>query len=197
MITLALTGSIGMGKSTVAAMFADAGIPTFDADAAVRQLQGPGGRLVPQIEARFPGTARDGAVDRDALSTAVLGDRDELAALEAIVHPAVHHERTRFIVEHADAAALLFDIPLLFETGGHEAFDKVIVVSASPELQRERVLARRGMTVGKFEQMLARQVPDREKRERADFVIDTSGTLDETRAQVRNILTCLGLPTGV
>jgi dephospho-CoA kinase len=197
MITLALTGSIGMGKSTVAAMFADAGIPTFDADAAVRQLQGPGGRLVPQIEARFPGTARDGAVDRDALSTAVLGDRDELAALEAIVHPAVHHERTRFIVEHADAAALLFDIPLLFETGGDEAFDKVIVVSASPELQRERVLARRGMTVGKFEQMLARQVPDREKRERADFVIDTSGTLDETRAQVRNILTCLGLPTGV
>jgi dephospho-CoA kinase len=197
MITLALTGSIGMGKSTVAAMFADAGIPTFDADAAVRQLQGPGGRLVPQIEARFPGTARDGAVDRDALSTAVLGDRDELAALEAIVHPAVHHERTRFIVEHADAAALLFDIPLLFETGGDESFDKVIVVSASPELQRERVLARRGMTVGKFEQMLARQVPDREKRERADFVIDTSGTLDETRAQVRNILTCLGLPTGV
>jgi dephospho-CoA kinase len=197
MITLALTGSIGMGKSTVAAMFADAGIPTFDADAAVRQLQGPGGRLVPQIEARFPGTARDGAVDRDALSTAVLGDRDELAALEAIVHPAVHHERTRFIVEHADAAALLFDIPLLFETGGDEAFDKVIVVSASPELQQERVLARRGMTVGKFEQMLARQVPDREKRERADFVIDTSGTLDETRAQVRNILTCLGLPTGV
>jgi dephospho-CoA kinase len=197
MITLALTGSIGMGKSTVAAMFADAGIPTFDADAAVRQLQGPGGRLVPQIEARFPGTARDGAVDRDALSTAVLGDRDELAALEAIVHPAVHHERTRFIVEHADAAALLFDIPLLFETGGDEAFDKVIVVSASPQLQRERVLARRGMTVGKFEQMLARQVPDREKRERADFVIDTSGTLDETRAQVRNILTCLGLPTGV
>ena len=99
MITLALTGSIGMGKSTVAAMFAEAGIPTFDADAAVRELQGPGGRLVPQIEARFPGTTRDGAVDREALSAAVLGDRDELAALEAIVHPAVHHERTRFIVE--------------------------------------------------------------------------------------------------
>lgn len=197
MIRLALTGSIGMGKSTVAAMFAAAGIPTFDADAIVRQLQGPGGRLVPLIEDRFPGTTRDGAVDREALSAAVLSDRDELAALEAIVHPAVHHERSRFIVEHGDAPALLFDIPLLFETGGHEAFDKVIVVSALLELQRARVLSRPGMTEEKFEQILARQLPDEEKRARADFVIDTSGTLDETRAQVRNILTCLGLPTGV
>jgi dephospho-CoA kinase len=197
MITLALTGSIGMGKSTVAAMFAEAGIPVFDADAVVRRLQGPGGRLVPLIEERFPNTTRDGAVDRDALSAAVLGDRDQLAALEALVHPAVHHERTRFIVEHGDAPALLFDIPLLFETGGDAAFDKVIVVSASPELQRERVLARPGMTVGKFEHILGRQVPDAEKRERADFVVDTSGTLDQTRAQVINILTCLGLPTGV
>ena len=197
MITLALTGSIGMGKSTVAAMFADHGIPTFDADAVVRRLQGPGGRLVPLIEARFPGTTRDGAVDRDALSAAVLGDRDELAALEAIVHPAVHHERTRFIVEHGDAPALLFDIPLLFETGGNEAFDKVIVVSATPELQRERVLARPGMTAAKFEQILARQMPDAEKRERADFIVDTSGTLDRTRAQVKAIIACLNLPTGV
>jgi len=197
MITLAITGSIGMGKSTVAAMFAEAGIPTFDADAVVRALQGPGGRLVPLIEARFPGTTRDGAVDREALSSAVLGDRDELAALEAIVHPAVHHERTRFIVEHGDAPALLFDIPLLFETGGAEAFDKVIVVTASPDIQRQRVLARPGMTAGKFEQILARQLPDSDKRARADFVVDTSGTLDETRAQVRDILTCLGLPTGV
>jgi dephospho-CoA kinase len=197
MITLALTGSIGMGKSTVAAMFADAGIPVFDADAAVRRLQGPGGRLVPMIESRFPGTTVNGAVDREALSTAVFGDRDELAALEAIVHPAVHHERTRFIVEHGDSPALLFDIPLLFETGGDEAFNKVIVVSASPKVQRERVLARPGMTVEKYEQILARQVPDEQKRERADFVVDTSGSLDETRAQVLNILTCLGLPTGV
>ena len=197
MITLALTGSIGMGKSTVAMMFADAGIPTFDADAVVRRLQGQGGRLVPLIEARFPNSTRDGAVDREALSAAVLGNRDELAALEAIVHPAVHHERTRFIVEHADSPALLFDIPLLFETGGDEAFDKVIVVSAGPELQRERVLARPGMTAGKFDQILDRQLPDEEKRERADFVVDTSGTLEQTRAQVRNILTCLGLPTGV
>lgn len=197
MITLALTGSIGMGKSTVGAMFAEAGVPTFDADAVVRELQGPGGRLVPLIEARFPGTTRDGAVDREALSAAVLSDRDELAALEAIVHPAVHHERTRFIMEHGDAPALLFDIPLLFETGGNEAFDKVIVVSTSAEQQRERVLGRPGMTAEKLAQILARQMPDKEKRARADFVVDTSGSLDETRDQVRNILTCLGLPTGV
>ena len=197
MITLAITGSIGMGKSTVAAMFAEAGIPTFDADATVRRLQGPGGRLVPLIEARFPGTTRDGAVDREALSAAVLGDRDELAALESIVHPAVHHERTRFIVENGDAPALLFDIPLLFETGGGEAFDKVIVVSTSPERQRERVLSRPGMTEEKFAQILARQMPDEQKRALADFIVDTSGTFDDTRAQVRDILSCLGLPTGV
>jgi dephospho-CoA kinase len=197
MITLALTGSIGMGKSTVAAMFAEAGIPVFDADAAVRELQGPGGRLVPQIEARFPGTTRDGAVDREALSAAVLGDRDELAALEAIVHPAVHHERTRFIVENGNAPALLFDIPLLFETGGDAAFDKVIVVSATPALQRERVLSRPGMSVEKFEQIVARQLPDDEKRQRADFVVDTSDSLKQTRDQVSDILTCLGLAAGV
>lgn len=197
MMTLALTGSIGMGKSTVAAMFAEAGIPTFDADAAVRALQGPGGRLVPQIESRFPGTTRDGAVDREALSSAVLGDPDELAALEAIVHPAVHHERTRFIVENGDAPALLFDIPLLFETGGDAAFDKIIVVSATSELQRERVLARPGMSTEKFEQILTRQMPDSEKRKRADFVVDTSGSLEETRAQVDAILACLGLAAGV
>ena len=197
MMTLALTGSIGMGKSTVAAMFAEAGIPTFDADATVRALQGPGGRLVPQIESRFPGTTRDGAVDREALSSAVLGDPDELAALEAIVHPAVHHERTRFIVENGDAPALLFDIPLLFETGGDAAFDKIIVVSATSELQQERVLARPGMSTEKFEQILARQMPDSEKRKRADFVVDTSGSLEETRAQVDAILACLGLSAGV
>ena len=197
MMTLAITGSIGMGKSTVAAMFAEAGIPTFDADATVRMLQGPGGRLVPEIESRFPGTTRDGAVDRDALSTAVLGDPDELAALEAIVHPADHHERTRFIVANGDAPALLIDIPLLFETGGDAAFDKVIVVSAPAEMQRERVMARPGMTMEKFDQILARQLPDAQKRERADFVVDTSGNLTETRRQVDAILACLGLSTGV
>lgn len=197
MITLALTGSIGMGKSTVAAMFADAGVPVFDADAVVRKLQGPGGRLVPAIESRFPGTTRDGAVDRDALSAAVLGDPDELAALEAIVHPAVHHERTRFIVGHGDAQALLFDIPLLFETGGEVAFDKIIVVTTSADAQRERVMARPGMTIEKFDQILARQLPDKEKRARADFVIDTSGPFEATRSQVVAILACLGIGRGV
>ena len=196
MITLALTGSIGMGKSTVAAMFADAGIPLFDSDAVVRALQGPGGRLVPAIEARFPGTTRDGAVDREALASRVLGDPDALAALESIVHPAVHHERTRFIVEHGDARALLFDIPLLFETGGQEAFDHVIVVSAPAKVQRERVLARPGMTQARLDQILDRQWPDARKREAADFIIDTSGTLEATRAQVGKIIACLGLALG-
>jgi len=197
MITLALTGSIGMGKSTVAAMFADAGIPLFDADAAVRVLQGEGGRLVESIEGRFPGTTKAGAVDRDALAAAVFGNPLELAALEALVHPAVHLERTRFIVAHGEAPALLFDIPLLFETHGEAALDKVIVVSAPEALQRKRVLARPGMTAAKFDSILARQLPDADKRARADFVIETSGTLTETRAQVNHILTCLGLATGV
>ena len=196
MITLALTGSIGMGKSTVAAMFERLGVPVFDADAAVRKLQGPGGKLVGAIEKRFPGTTRDGAVDRDALSARVLGEADELAALEAIVHPAVHHERTRFIVENSDAPALLFDIPLLFETGGEGAFDKVIVVSAPAEAQRQRVLARPGMSEDKLDALLARQVPDEEKRRRADFLIDTSGDLSTTESQVRDILACLGLAPG-
>ena len=127
----------------------------------------------------------------------MLGDPTELAALEAIVHPAVHHERTRFIVEHGDSRALLFDIPLLFETGGDGAFDKVIVVTAPAEMQRARVLARPGMTAAKLDSILARQLPDADKRARADFVIDTSGALPDTRAQVDHILACLGLATGV
>lgn len=196
MIRLALTGSIGMGKSTVAAMFRRAGIPVFDADAVVRRLQGPGGVLVGKIEERFPGTTGPDGVDRDALSTRVLGDPAELATLESIVHPAVHHERTRFIVENGDAPALLFEIPLLFETGGDEAFDKVIVVSAPVEMQRSRVLARTGMSEEKFAALLARQTPDEEKRRRADFVIDTGGDLSTTERQVQDILACLGLASG-
>jgi dephospho-CoA kinase len=190
---LALTGSIGMGKSTVAEMFKRAGVPVFDADAVVRQLQGPGGALVDKIEEHFPGTTRDGAVDRDALSKKVVGNPEELARLEAIVHPAVHHERTRFIVENGDAPALLFEIPLLFETGGAEAFDKVIVVSAPADVQRERVMSRPGMSQEKFEALVGRQIPDEEKRRRADFVVDTSGGLSTTERQVREILSCLGL----
>jgi dephospho-CoA kinase len=193
MLKIAITGSIGMGKSTVASMFADAGIPLFDADAEVRAMQGYGGQLVDSIEARFPGTTRGGAVDRELLAARVLGDRDLLAALEMIVHPAVQQARERFVAGHSDAPALLFDIPLLFETGGEKAFDKVVVVSAPADVQRERVLGRPGMTPAKFDSLLARQLPDSEKRERADFVVDTSGSLDATRAQVQRILACLGL----
>ena len=196
MIRLALTGSIGMGKSTVAEMFRRAGIPVFDADAVVRRLQGRGGALVKRIEERFPGTTSADGVNRDALSKRVLGDPDELAALEAIVHPAVHHERTRFIVENGDAPALVFEIPLLFETGGDEAFDKVIVVSAPSQIQHERVLSRPGMTEEKFNALAVRQTPDEEKRGKADFVVDTGGDLSTTERQVRDILSCLGLGAG-
>ena len=196
MIRIALTGSIGMGKSTVAAMAAEAGIPVFDADAEVRAMQGFGGKLVEAIEARFPGTTSGGAVDRDLLSARVLGDRDLLAALEMIVHPAVVDRRARFIADHRDAPALLFDIPLLFETNGQSAFDKVIVVSAPADVQRGRVLSRDGMTPAKYDQILRRQTPDATKREHADFIIDTAGTVAQTRAQLDEILACLGLTTG-
>ena len=196
MIKIALTGSIGMGKSTVAAMAAEAGIPVFDADAEVRIMQGFGGSLVEAIEARFPGTTSGGAVDRDLLSARVLGDRDLLAALEMIVHPAVVDRRARFIADHRGAPALLFDIPLLFETNGQSAFDKVIVVSAPADVQRARVLSRDGMTPAKFDHILRRQSPDATKREQADFVIDTGGNLAQTRAQLDEILACLGLASG-
>jgi dephospho-CoA kinase len=195
-IRIALTGSIGMGKSEVARMFERAGIPVFDADAEVRRMQGTGGELVRTIERRFPGTTGPEGVDRDALSARVLGDPEELQALEAIVHPAVQRERAEFIEKNRDKPALLFEIPLLFETGGERAFDKVIVVSAPPDVQRERVLARRGMTEEKLAAILARQMPDSEKRQRADFVVETGGDLSTTEAQMREILSCLGLSGG-
>jgi dephospho-CoA kinase len=193
MMRLAITGSIGMGKSTVAAMFERAGVPVFDADAVVRSLQGPGGALVERIGEHFPGTVANGLLDRDRLAQLVLADRDKLAQLEALVHPAVHNARQAFIDKNRDAPAVLFDIPLLFETGGETQFDKVIVVSAPAGVQRARVLGRRGMTEAKLDAILARQMPDEEKRARADFVIDTSVDLSTTEAQVRDILACLGL----
>ncbi|HET7708592.1 MAG TPA: dephospho-CoA kinase [Sphingomicrobium sp.] len=196
MIRIALTGSIGMGKSTVAAMFARAGMPVFDADAEVRRLQGAGGDLVEAIEARFPGSTRNGAVERDTLSAMVLGKPNELAALEAIVHPAVVDAREAFIAANRGAPAAIFEIPLLFETGGETAFDKVIVVTAPADMQRARVLARPGMTPTKLDSVLARQVPDQEKRAKADFVIDTSGDLSTVEAQVAQIIACLGLAPG-
>jgi dephospho-CoA kinase len=193
MIKLALTGSIGMGKSTVAAMFARAGVPVFDADAVVRELQGPGGALVQRIGELFPGTVRCGTLDRDCLAQIVLSDPAKLAALERVVHPAVRDFRQAFIDKHARAPALMFEIPLLFETGGENEFDKVIVVSAPAEIQRTRVLERRGMSRARLESILDRQMPDAEKRQRADFVIDTGADLSTTEAQVRDILACLGL----
>jgi dephospho-CoA kinase len=193
MIKIALTGSIGMGKSTVARMFDAAGVPVFDADAVVRQLQGPGGALAEKIGEVFPGTVRCGTLDRECLAHIVLGDPAKLKALEDIVHPAVRDWRQLFIDKHAGAPALIFEIPLLFETAGEKDFDKVVVVSAPADVQRGRVLARRGMSMAKLESILERQIPDEEKRRRADFVIDTGTDLSTTEAQVRDILACLGL----
>ncbi|HEU0045506.1 dephospho-CoA kinase [Sphingomonas sp.] len=190
-LTLGLTGSIGMGKSTVAAMFADAGIPVFDADAAVHRLQGAAGRVVAAIEAQFPGTSGPQGVDRSALAEAVLGNADAMRKLEAIVHPAVGEERAAFLSEHVAAPLVVFDVPLLFETGGEARVDKVAVVSAAGDIQRARVLARPGMSAGKLDAILARQLPDAEKRSRADFVIATDVPLADTRAQVERVIACL------
>jgi dephospho-CoA kinase len=194
MIVLGLTGSIGMGKSTVAKMFADEGVAVFDADAAVHRLQGPEGALVEQIEAHFPGTTGPEGVDRGALAERVLGEPEALRRLEALVHPAVAREREAFLAEHDAAPLVVLDIPLLFEVGGSEKVDRIVVVSAPVEVQRERVLRRPGMTEEKFERILARQLPDEEKRARADFVISTAGPKDETRRAVRRILACLAPP---
>ena len=193
MIKIALTGSIGMGKSTVAKMFEAAGVPVFDADAVVRALQAPGGGLVEKIGEVFPGCVRSGTLDRECLAAIVLSDRDKLATLEGIVHPAVRDAREHFISDHSRAPALVFEIPLLFETGGESEFDKVVVVSAPPDIQRGRVLERAGMSAAKLDSILARQTPDVEKRARADFVVDTGTDLSTTESQVRDILACLGI----
>lgn len=191
MIRLGLTGSIGMGKSTVAAMFAEEGVPVFDADAAVHRLQGPAGALVEAIEAAFPGTTGAGGVDRFTLAERVLAEPAALRRLEALVHPAVARERADFLAAHEDEPVVVLDIPLLFEAGGAGQADKIAVVSAPADVQRARVLARPGMTEDKFGRILARQMPDSEKKARADFVIPTGGSLDETREAVRRILACL------
>jgi dephospho-CoA kinase len=196
MITLGLTGSIGMGKSTVAAMFAEEGVPMFDADAEVHTLQGPGGALVAAIEAEFPDTTGDRGVNRTALGEAVFGNPEAFARLEALVHPAVAAKRTHFLEANAGAPLVLLDIPLLFEAGGWASVDKIAVVSAPAEIQRARVLARPGMTESRFESILAKQLPDAEKRARADFVIPTGGTHAETREAVRAVIACLAPATG-
>jgi dephospho-CoA kinase len=188
MVILGLTGSIGMGKSTTAGFFAEAGAPVHDADAAVHRLYA--GAAASAIEAAFPGTTAGGKVDRARLGEQVLKDPAALKRLEAIVHPLVRRDEERFLqaAEGAGATVAVLNIPLLFETGGETRCDAVVVVSAPPEMQRARVMERPGMTEEKFASLLGKQLPDAEKRRRADFVVDTSKDLDSTRAQVRAIL---------
>ncbi|KQV62130.1 MULTISPECIES: dephospho-CoA kinase [unclassified Caulobacter] len=193
MLVLGLTGSIGMGKSTTSAMFQAEGVPVYDSDAAVHALYASGGAAVAPVEAAFRGVVVDGAIDRARLSAAVVGNSEALAQLEAIVHPLVGAHRIGFF-EKAEAEGrdiVVLDIPLLYETGGEKKVDKVVVVSAPADVQRQRVLARPDMTPAKFEAILARQTPDAEKRARADFVIDTGQGLDHARDQVRDLLTLL------
>ncbi len=187
-LIIGLTGSIGMGKSAVADMFADEGIPVFDADVAVHDMQKAGGSLVPAIESAFPGTTGPGGVDRGALGAAVFGDRDRLALLESIIHPAVAERRRAFLASHQDSDMILFDIPLLLEKGGQSGVDVVVVVSAPAPVQRDRVLARPAMTAEKFEHILALQMHDADKRARADHVIDTGKDLADTRKDVRALV---------
>lgn len=185
---LGLTGSIGMGKSTTAKLFAEAGVPVYDADAAVHQLYE--GEAAPAIEAAFPGTTTNGKVDRSKLSARVVHDPAAIKRLEQIVHPMLGASRQKFFAaaEAARAPVVVLDIPLLFETGGEKRVDAVVVVSTSPELQRERVLARGTMDEAKLDAIIAKQTPDAEKRKRADFVVDTSHGLEPVRAQITHIL---------
>lgn len=193
MIVVALTGSVGMGKSSTAGMFAEAGVPVYDADEEVRRLYAPGGAAVAKVEAQFPGVVVGGAVDRGRLGERVLGDPAALAKLNSIVHPLMGEARAEFFrrAREAKAPIVVLDIPLLFETGGEHNADKVVVVSAPADMQRKRVLGRPGMTGAKFAALLAAQVPDAEKRARADFVVDTSQDFDHARRQVKAILRAL------
>jgi dephospho-CoA kinase len=188
MLILGLTGSIGMGKSTTAKLFAEAGVPVYDADAAVHKIYE--GEAAPAIEAAFPGTTVGGKVDRNKLSARVVHDPAAMKQLEQIVHPMLGASRQKFLeeAERSGAPVAVVDVPLLFETGGEKRVDAVVVVTTSPELQRERILTRDNMTGEKLDAILARQLPDAEKRKRADFVVDTSHGLEPVRAQIRDIL---------
>jgi dephospho-CoA kinase len=188
MIILGLTGSIGMGKSTTAKLFAEAGVPVYDADAAVHMLYE--GEAVPAIEAAFPGTTVNGKVDRNKLSARVVHDPAAIKRLEQIVHPMLGASRQKFLddAERSGAPVAVVDVPLLFETGGEKRVDAVVVVTTTPEIQRQRILARDNMTSEKLDAILARQLPDVEKRRRADFVVDTSDGTDPVRLRIRDIL---------
>jgi dephospho-CoA kinase len=188
MIILGLTGSIGMGKSTTAKLFAEAGVPVYDADATVHMIYQ--GEAAPVIEAAFPGTTAGGKVDRAKLSARVVQDPAAIRRLEQIVHPMLRTYHQKFLsdAEQSGAPVAVVDVPLLFETGGEKRVDAVVVVTATPEIQRQRVLARDSMTKENLDAILARQLPDAEKRKRADFVVDTSHGLDPVRARIRDIL---------
>jgi dephospho-CoA kinase len=188
MLILGLTGSIGMGKSTTAKLFAEAGVPVYDADAAVHMLYE--GEAVPAIEAAFPGTTVNGKVDRNKLSARVVHDPAAIERLEQTVHPMLGASRQKFLedAERSGAPVVVVDVPLLFETGGEKRVDAVVVVTTTPEIQRQRILARDNMTSEKLDAILARQLPDAEKRRRADFVVDTSDGTDPVRLRIRDIL---------
>jgi dephospho-CoA kinase len=190
-LLIGLTGSIGMGKTETAKMFARLGIPVYDSDAAVHRLYEPGGAAVAPIADAFPGTVKDGRVDRAALSKAVGGNEAAFKRLEAIVHPLVAAEQRKFMDQVQAAPMVVQDIPLLFETGGHTRMDAVVVVSAPADVQRERVLAREGMTAEKLDHILSRQMPDVEKREKAHFVIETDKGLDHAFEQVKAVVAAL------
>ena len=196
MIVLGLTGSIGMGKSTTARLFAEEGAWVHDADQTVHDLYAEGGAAVGPIGEAFPTAVSHGAVDRPALAAVLAAGGDAFERLEAIVHPLVARSRDAFVerAKQAGAAVVVLDVPLLFETGGHEVVDAVVVVSAAPHLQRQRVLERPGMTPARLDHLIGRQVPDAEKRARADFVVDTGQGVDQARAQVRQILATLKDP---
>ena len=190
MITLGLTGSIGMGKSETARMFRELGVPVFDADASVHKLQAKGGLAVPLIAQAFPGCVKGDELSRAALGALVFSNPDRLARLEAIMHPLVAADRKVFFEQarQSGAALVVLDVPLLFETGGDKTCDKVVVVSAPASVQRARVLARAGMTAEKFNDILARQTPDRLKRQNADFIIETDKGFDHAKTQVRAVV---------
>jgi dephospho-CoA kinase len=196
MIILGLTGSIGMGKSTVAAMFRAEKVPVFDADAEVHRLQGPGGALVALIEQAFPGTEKAGGIDRAVLSRYVLGDKAALHRLERIVHPAVAVARRNFLRRHRARPLVVLDIPLLYEKGSHREVDRVAVVSAPAWMQRKRVMARPGMTAAKLAHIRALQIPDPVKRARADHVIKTNVQRHETHSEIRRLIACLRAEQG-
>ncbi len=190
MILVGLTGSIGMGKSATAKLFAAEGVPVYDADLAVHDLYAKGGAAVAPIAVSFPGAVKDGAVDRDRLSAMVLGQQDALKTLEAIVHPLVRQVQVDWLTKHAKAGEgiVVLDVPLLFETSSEKNFQEIVVVSAPEEVQRARVLGRPGMTAEKLDDILMRQIPDAQKRERADFIIETSKGIDDARGQVQAVL---------